>query len=139
MPKVLIAEDDVMTADSIEDVLVKSGYEVCGIARTVPEAVALGLRHHPDLAVIDLRLDNQGLGSEIVAQLPVRSGVLYVTANVRQLINLDAKGDAFLSKPYTDGDLLRALQIVENLVETGKASPPYPRGFAMLSIGSEHA
>lgn len=140
MPKVLIVEDDVMTADQIEDVLLKSGYEVCGIARTVPDAVALGQRHDPDLAVIDLRLDDDGLGSDIVSQLNPRLGVLYVTANVSQLTAIAAQGDAYLAKPYTDGDLLRCLQIVESIVETGTALPPFPRGFAMLTpaIGTEH-
>ena len=41
MHKVLIAEDDLMIADMLEMSLVDSGYEVCGIARTVAEAVAL--------------------------------------------------------------------------------------------------
>jgi response regulator of citrate/malate metabolism len=35
MLKVMIAEDDLMMADMLEDVLVGNGYEVCGIARTV--------------------------------------------------------------------------------------------------------
>jgi len=61
--KVLIAEDDLMIADLAEDMLVGQGYEVCGIARTVPEAVALGRQHRPDLAVIDLRLADGGLGT----------------------------------------------------------------------------
>jgi response regulator of citrate/malate metabolism len=41
MPKVLIAKDELMIADMAEEILVKYGYEVCGIARTVAEAVAL--------------------------------------------------------------------------------------------------
>ena len=40
MLKVLIAEDELMTADLLEDLLSTSGYEVCGIARTVEEGVA---------------------------------------------------------------------------------------------------
>ena len=47
MQKVLIAEDDLMIADMIEEILVNDGYEVCGIARTVGEAVELGRRHKP--------------------------------------------------------------------------------------------
>jgi hypothetical protein len=50
MPKVLIAEDDLMTADSVAETLVESGYEVCGIARTVADAVELGRLHNPDFA-----------------------------------------------------------------------------------------
>ena len=42
MRKVLIAEDDLIIADMAEDVLIEHGYEVCGIARTVDQAVSLG-------------------------------------------------------------------------------------------------
>src|ERR1700681_237271 len=65
MLKVLIAEDDLMIADTAEEILVECGYEVCGIARTVAEGIALGLRHKPDLALIDLRLGDGGLGTAI--------------------------------------------------------------------------
>ena len=58
--KVLIVEDDLMIADSAEEVLVEYGYRVCGIARTIAEAVDLGFRHRPDIAVIDLRLADGG-------------------------------------------------------------------------------
>ncbi|MGA2258611.1 MAG: response regulator [Thermoguttaceae bacterium] len=67
--KVLIAEDDLMIADMSEEILVDAGYEVCGIARTVSEAVALGRVHKPDLALIDHRLADGGLGSEVAARL----------------------------------------------------------------------
>jgi len=40
--KVLIAEDELLIADVLEEALVASGYNVCGIARTVDEAVVLG-------------------------------------------------------------------------------------------------
>jgi AmiR/NasT family two-component response regulator len=57
----LIAEEDLIIADTVEDLLVVSGYEVCGIGRTVAESVALAQRHKPDLAVIDVRLADEGL------------------------------------------------------------------------------
>ena len=69
MLKVMIAEDDLIMADMLEDVLVESGYEVCGIARTVEEGVELGDRCKPDLAVLDIRLAEGGLGTDIAARL----------------------------------------------------------------------
>jgi two-component system, response regulator PdtaR len=60
MAKIMIAEDDLLMADMLEDVLVGGGYEVCGIARTVDEAVKLGKRHQPDLAILDIRLAGGG-------------------------------------------------------------------------------
>jgi DNA-binding response OmpR family regulator len=135
MIKVLIAEDDLMIADMAEEILVERGYEVCGIARTVAEAVALGRRHRPDLAVIDLRLADGGLGTEVAAQLGAlgRLGVLYATGNISHVVLNATCGDACLSKPYRSDDLLRGLEIVAEIVATGTASPPFPRGFEVLS------
>jgi CheY-like chemotaxis protein len=134
MLKVLIAEDELMIADMAEEILVKYGYEVCGIARTVAEAVALGRRHKPDLAVIDLRLADGGLGTEVAAQLgPLgRLGILYASGNTSHVMLTAADGDACLAKPYRDADLLRGLQIVADIVATGTASPPFPYGFQVL-------
>ena len=132
--KVLIAEDDLMIADMAEDILVAHGYEVCGIARTVAEAVELGLAHRPDFAIIDLRLANGGLGTDIVAQLGAvgQLGVLYATGNVAQVILTAADGHACLAKPYGPADLLRGLQIVSDLFSTGTAATPFPRGLQLL-------
>jgi CheY-like chemotaxis protein len=134
MPKVLIAEDDLMIADLAEEILINAGYEVCGIARTVAEAVALAHQHKPDLAVLDLRLADGGLGTEIAAQLlPLgRPGVLFATGNVSQVVLTTADGDACLSKPYSSADLVRGLEIVRELVATGKVLPPFPKGFQIL-------
>lgn len=133
MLRVLIAEDDLMIADLAEEVLVDAGYEVCGIARTVAEAVALAHKHKPDLAVLDFRLADGGLGTEIAAQLlPLgRLGVLYATGNTSQVVLTTADGDAVLSKPYSSTDLVRALKIVSEIA-SGNTLPPFPNGFQML-------
>jgi CheY-like chemotaxis protein len=134
VPKVLIAEDDLMIADMAEEILVDAGYEVCGIARTVAEAVALAHQHKPDLALLDLRLADGGFGTDIAAELlPLgRIGVLYATGNISQVALTAADGDACLSKPYGSADLVRGLEIVRELVATGKALPPFPKGFQVL-------
>jgi DNA-binding response OmpR family regulator len=134
MLKVVIAEDDLMIADMAEEMLVEYGYEVCGIARTVAEAVALCRLHEPDLAIIDLRLADGGLGTEIAAQLGglAKLGVLYASGNVSHVMMSAANGHACLAKPYRSADLLRGLQIVAEMVATGTASQPFPRGFQVL-------
>ncbi len=143
MLKVLIAEDDLMIADMIEESLIEHGYEVCGIACTVADAVALERHHKPDLAILDMRLANGGLGTDIVAQLSDhRIGILYATGNTSQVLLAAADGDACLTKPYRTEDLLRALDIVAGIVATGIASRPFPRGFQLLDraihIASSH-
>jgi DNA-binding response OmpR family regulator len=132
MPKVLIVEDDLMLADFAEEILVEHGYEVTGIARTVTEAVALARRSPPDLVILDLRLADGGLGTDVAAQLrPLgRLGILYVTGNTSQVALTDA--DGCLAKPYRAVDLLRGLEVVAEIVATGKAQPPFPYGFHLL-------
>jgi DNA-binding response OmpR family regulator len=122
--KVLIAEDDLMIADMIEGALVAHGYAVCGIAPTVAEATELAFREKPDLAIIDLRLADGGLGTEIAHRLRDQH-----TANVHLTA---VNGHASLSKPYSEAALLRALELVSEIVATGKATPPFPRGFQIL-------
>ena len=132
--KVLIVEDDLMMADFMEEILVDHGYEVSGIARTVDEAVALARHSRPNLVILDMRLADGGLGTEVAARLvpPGRPGILYATGNMSQIALTSADGEACLSKPYRTADLLRSLEIVAGIVATGKAEPPFPRGFQLL-------
>jgi len=134
MLKVMIAEDDLLMADMLEDVLVANGYEVCGVARTVEEGVSLGKRCKPDLALLDIRLADGGLGTEIAARLvpPGRPGILYATGDGTQIDLTDANGEAVIGKPYRIEDVVRALKIVEQIIDTGEASPPFPGGFHRL-------
>src|SRR6202167_6633178 len=100
MLKVLIVEDDLMLADFAEEILVERGYEVSGIARTVTDAVALARHSRPDLVILDLRLADGGLGTEVAAQLAFlgRPGILYVTGKMSQVALTN--GAACLAKPY---------------------------------------
>jgi hypothetical protein len=61
-----------------------------------------------------------------------RFGILYATGNISQVKLTDADGDACLAKPYRIADLIRSLELVSEIVATGTASPPYPRGFQVL-------
>ena len=134
MLRVLIVEDDLMMADFMEELLVDHGYAVSGIARTVAEAVALAQHSKPNLVILDMRLADGGLGTEVAAQLlpPGRPGILYATGNMSQVALTSADGDACISKPYRSADLLRSLEIVSEIVAAGKAQPPFPRGFQLL-------
>lgn len=134
--RVLIVEDHLMIADMTEEFLLQNGYEVCGIARTVGEAVDLALLHDPDVIVLDLRLADGGLGTEVAARLAplTKPGILYVTANMSEVVLTGNQGHACLNKPYRLPDLLQAVEIVASMAMDGEADPTqtYPRGFRIL-------
>src|SRR6267154_2687168 len=53
MPKVLIAEDELIIADMIAEVLARNGYDICGIARSVAEVIELGDAHKPVEGIVN--------------------------------------------------------------------------------------
>jgi len=132
--KVLIVEDDLMIADMLEAVLQAHNYIVCGIAATVGEAIMLIAREKPDLAIVDLRLADGGLGTDIADQIADKQslGILYATGNAASVALTNANGQACISKPYSETSILRALDLVAEIIATGTASPPYPKGFKVL-------
>ncbi len=60
-------------------------------------------------------------------------GVLYASGNISNGTLTAADGHACLAKPYRFADLQRGLEIVANIIATGTAAPPFPRGFLVLS------
>lgn len=135
MLKVLIAEDNVILADILEDFLNGQDFEVCGLARTADEAVSLANLHHPDVAVLDFRLADGARGSDVRTRLQDNDqmGILFVSGDPLKKILTTADGEAYIQKPYGMNDLARALRIVHNLKLTGHvSSAPFPKGFNLL-------
>ena len=133
MLKVLIAEDDLMIADMLEEHLIASGYDVCGIARTVTEGLALAREHKPDIAVIDMRLADGGRGTELVAQFDTpRPAILYATGNTAEVRLTADDGAACITKPFRSEDLVRGLEIVADIAATGTTLRPFPHNFQLL-------
>src|ERR1700688_3500855 len=106
--KVLIVEDDLMIADLLEIALTRGGYEVCGIARTVAQSVAIAAHENPELAVIDLHLAQGGIGTDIPGLLGPQSklGILYASGNAGDIRLTTANGHACIAKPYKPSDVV---------------------------------
>lgn len=133
MVKVLVVEDDLMIAEFLAEALEDAGFEVCGIASTVAEALELGERHQPDMGVIDLCLARGESGTEIAAELRRRSrfGVLYATGNPDHPRLRQAEGEGCITKPYSAKAVVSALRIVADIRSNHLSSSP-PRGFKLL-------
>lgn len=128
MKKTLIVEDDFMIADCLEEILQEAGYEVCGIARTVSEAINIGREQRPDLAIIDLRLANGGYGTEVGTALWAegRVGILYVSGNPDHPALVGAPGDGCMPKPYSPDAIIGRLAAISARVARRSAALPLP-------------
>jgi DNA-binding response OmpR family regulator len=136
MPKVLIVEDDFMIADCLEEILLEGGYEVCGIAGNVADALALAELEHPDFGIIDIHLGNGRSGTEVAVAIRRRGpfGVLYATGNPHHPALDLAEGEGCISKPYTAHAILAALVVVSDAMARMALPRALPKGFRLLGV-----
>lgn len=115
--KVLIVEDQFIEANSLQIMLEKAGYEVCGIARTVADAELMIEKNKPTLALVDIQLKGPSSGIELAGILKEKNiAFIYVSANSNQETLLKAKATqpyGFIVKPFRVRDLLVTLEIAQ--------------------------
>src|SRR4051812_41419902 len=94
--RILIVEDERITAEHLHDVLMDLGYEVTGLVSSGAEAIAKVQELQPDLALMDIRIQGPMDGTETARILRERFDVpvVYLTAHAdRETLNR-AKGAA---------------------------------------------
>ena len=97
--RIVLADDDTLLREGIASLLERSGFDVVGQAYDAPALLALVREHHPDLAIIDIRMPpgylTEGLEAarEIREQFPA-TGILVLSAHaeVEQAMELLATG-----------------------------------------------
>ena len=119
MHSVLIVEDDVLIALDVEQALATAGFDVCGIATSEAEAIELGERFRPELAVVDINL-SPGDGRVVAGLLHERYAtiVLFATGQCGEVAGMHATGAmACLPKPYRANIVPMALDAVSRLAD----------------------
>lgn len=108
--RVLVVENDEMSAALLQMQLVQAGAVVVGLAETVAESLRLLRDTSPDVALLDYRLARNETSEPVAAALAAR-GVPFVLATGMTADQLPAsmRGGVLLVKPYLSADLSRAL------------------------------
>src|SRR5687767_7114659 len=115
--KVLIVEDQFVEAHDLQLMLEKAGYEVCGIARSVPIAQEMIKKEKPSLVLLDIFLKGKLTGIDLARQLREDNiAFIYLSANSNEEILSAAKTTepyGFIVKPFRERDLLVTLEIAQ--------------------------
>ncbi|AWH44579.1 response regulator [Stenotrophomonas sp. ZAC14A_NAIMI4_1] len=108
--RVLVVENDEMSAALLQMQLVQAGAVVVGLAETVAQSLRLLQDTSPDVALLDYRLARNETSEPVAAALAAR-GVPFVLATGMTADQLPAsmRGGVLLVKPYLSADLSRAL------------------------------
>lgn len=113
--KVLIVEDQFVEANDLQLMLRKAGYEVCGIARSVPIAREMIKKEKPGLVLLDIFLKGTLTGIDLAGELAEENiAFVYLSANSNEEVLNQAKATqpyGFLVKPFREKDLLVTLEI----------------------------
>jgi response regulator NasT len=113
--RVLIAEDEGLTALRLQKALTTLGYEVVGEAKNGEEAVRLAERLQPDAILMDIRMpkvDGIEATTRIMRVRP--TAILMITAySERELVDaaLRAGASGYLVKPVSDEQIEPALRV----------------------------
>lgn len=118
--RILIVEDDPLTALSLETGLVSPEFEICGVASDYREAVRLIRTEKPDLLLVDIEL-GEGKADGIAAaheMKRLRSGpIIYLTGITEEAIFEEARETepvAYLQKPFRISEVTRQVVLALN-------------------------
>ena len=113
--RLLIVEDEAITALDLKYSLEELGYEIVDTVDTGQDAINTAAETVPDIVLMDIKLkgDMEGIeAAEIISEL--RIPIVYLTANTdtNTFEKSNVKGSyGFISKPYDINKLDRTLQI----------------------------
>ncbi|MFY0591763.1 LytR/AlgR family response regulator transcription factor [Roseivirga sp.] len=114
--KVLIVEDEVNYADTLEMFVDNLGYEVVGIASNGKKAIDLFNEHGPDLVLMDINLDGELSGIDLarIFQGQRATPIIFITSFDDKETFGKAKQTgpyAYLIKPFEPETLQRSIEL----------------------------
>ncbi len=114
--RILIVEDERITAMSVQQILESAGYLVAGISSTGEKGVRMAKKDRPDLVLMDFKLEGDMDGVEAARKIRKSCNipVIFVTAHsdqdaLRRIKTVEPFG--YIIKPFRDDALVNAIEI----------------------------
>jgi len=114
--RILIVEDERITAEDLEEVLKDLGYQVSGVVSSSEEAIREAQRNPPDLVLMDIRIRGEIDGAETALLLRERFDVpvVYLTAHADRDTLERAKQSrplGYIVKPFHEAELHASVEM----------------------------
>jgi len=114
--RILIVEDERITAEDLRDILTDLGYTVTASVSSGADAIAQAEETKPDLALMDIRIKGSMDGTETARVLRQRFNipVVYLTAHADTATVARAKGAeplGYITKPFQEAELHASIEI----------------------------
>jgi formate hydrogenlyase transcriptional activator len=113
--RILIVEDEFVIANNLQRILIKAGYQVIGLAKSVAEAHVMLAQELPDIALLDIFLKGKETGIDLAYWLNEQHvPFIFLSANLSDSVLEAAKVTqpfGFLNKPFRAKDVLTTLEL----------------------------
>lgn len=111
----MIAEDETLIRMDLAEMLTEEGYQVVGQAGDGAKAIELATELRPDLVILDVKMPVlDGIAAaEAIAGKRIAPVVILTAFSQRELVERarDAGAMAYLVKPFTQSDLVPAIEM----------------------------
>lgn len=121
--RILVVEDEPLTAFDNEVALVDFGYEVVATLDNSDDAIALIGREQVDLILSDVRLTGERSGVDLAKAAKKRGIPVLFSTGIKLPEDAASVALGCLSKPYTERQLRDALDSVERLLSGETVTP----------------
>ena len=121
--RILIVEDEPLTAFDNENMLGDAGYEVVATVDDIEDAIEVLEREQVDLILSDLRLRKDQTGIELARAAKLK-GVPTLFATGHSWPGASEVAIGCVMKPYTERQLCKAIEAVDRHLQGEKVKPP---------------
>jgi CheY-like chemotaxis protein len=132
--RILIVEDEPLTAFDNENMLGDAGYEIVATVDDFDEALEVLASQKVDLVLSDVRLRSQQTGIEL-ANHAKKHGVPTLFATGHPYPDAAAVAVGCLRKPYSERQLTKAIECVDRHLQGEKIKPP--KGLELFIVADE--
>ncbi len=137
--RVFIAEDDLLSAEYLKQILQKAGYEISGVADNAEETIGECKNSEPDAILMDIMLKGRITGTEAALEISrtlPSCKIIFITAYAeKEMIEYAemSKAYAYLMKPYRQKEILATLKVA--LAHNGESRDDKAAGLIELKHG----
>ena len=132
--RILIVEDEPLTAFDNENFLGDAGYEIVATVDDLNEALEVLEREQVDLILSDVRLRKQQTGIELAKEAKKR-GVPTLFATGHPYPGAADIAVGCLTKPYSERQLTKAIECVDAHLQNQRVKPP--KGLQLFAPADE--
>ncbi len=117
MYKILIVEDELISAEYLKNILEHRGWEVVDIVDNGFDAIRSVKKHNPNLVLMDIMIHGSKSGCEVAMDLRKISDcfIVFTTAYAdEEMINyaMEVEANGYLLKPYNEKEIIATISLL---------------------------